>query len=265
MVNLVDIGDAKIACTVSGTGPPLLLMHGAEGSHRMFDAITPHLAPHFKVIAYDQRDCGGTQNPATPSSLLELAEDAKWLLLALGHQRAHVYGTSFGGRVAQAFALRHPRMVDRLVLGSTWPLPEALVTLNGEVVSEIQALRGRLPDSAHDLAGYFFPAAFLEANPELKDIFKSAQPRSERSQRRSHTVSDRPALDPRNLAMPTLFIAGALDQVVPAAVTMRMAADMANSTSVLLEGVGHAGVLQAPEVIAGHVRRFCDLSVSNDD
>jgi len=46
---------------------------------------------------------------------------------------------------------------------------------------------------------------------------------------------------------------------------MRMAADMANSTSVLLEGVGHAGVLQAPEVIASHVRRFCDLSVSNED
>jgi 3-oxoadipate enol-lactonase len=256
MAPILDVGDLHVRCSVSGDGPPLLLIHGAEGSHRMFDDIVPHLAPHFTVIAYDQRDCGETTNPDASSTLDDLACDALGLLQALGHQRAHVFGHSFGGRVAQCLALRHPEAVERLVLGSTWPLPHALGALNPVGVAQIQALRDRLPDSADELVAYFLPSEFLDANPRFRQIFRHASPRSARSQRRVQTVADAPALDPRQLAMPTLLLAGSLDRVVPPDAMLGMAALIPHALAVRLDGVGHAGIAQAPEAVAAHIRRF---------
>lgn len=252
----LDANGLRVACSVTGGGPPLLLIHGAEGNHRMFDQIAPLLAAHFTVIAYDQRDCGDTEGPAVSASLVDLADDAVALLRALGHRSAHVYGTSFGGRVAQCLALRHPDAVQRLVLGSTWPLPESLEALNPDGVALIHALRARLPGSAAELAALFLPESFLEAQPQFKTLFKNAQPQSERSRRRSTTVDDAPAVDLSDLRMPTLLLAGALDRVVPAGITLGMAALIPHAMTLWLEGVGHAGVAQAPGDIALHVRRF---------
>jgi 3-oxoadipate enol-lactonase len=258
MPELRDIGGGvRLACAISGNGPPLVLMHGAEGSHRMFDAIVPLLAKHFEVIAYDQRECGDTENPGTPATLADLADDASALLHALGHAKAHVYGTSFGGRVAQMLAHRHPNHVECLVLGSTWPLPVALEMLNPEGVREIYALQARLPESAEALANYFLPRPFLESHPELKGIFRNVQPQSECSRRRARTVADRPSLEPGAIAVPTLVLAGELDRVVPASVTMDMARAIPGAAFELLGSVGHAGALQVPEAIAERIRRFC--------
>ncbi len=258
MSERVDIGGGvKVACTVSGDGPPLVLMHGAEGSHRMFDAIVPHLAAHFTTIAYDQRDCGESENPVAESTLADLADDAHALMRSLGHAKAHVYGSSFGGRVAQMLAHRHAQAIERLVLGSTWPLPQALEALNPEGVMRIQSLRANLPESAEALAELFLPKAFLETRAELKQIFRNAQPQSERSLRRFRTVADHPPFEPSAIALPTLVLFGEIDRVVPPRVTEAMARTMPNAEPVLLRGVGHAGALQAPDVIAAHIRRFC--------
>jgi pimeloyl-ACP methyl ester carboxylesterase len=258
MPERIDIGGGvKLACTVAGSGPPLVLMHGAEGSHRMFDALVPHLAAHFATIAYDQRDCGDSENPAAESTLADLADDAQALVRALGHAKAHVYGTSFGGRVAQMLAHRHAGAIDRLVLGSTWPLPRALEALNPEGVAQIQALRAKLPESAEALAELFLPKAFLDTRPELKQIFRNAQPQSERSLRRFRTVADLPPFEPDAIGVAALVLFGELDRVVPPRVTEAMAATMPHAEGLMLRGIGHAGALQVPEIIAAHIRRFC--------
>ena len=257
MVTMLELGEVHLAYDVEGSGPPLLLLHGAEGSRRMFDALLPHLSAHFTTITYDQRDCGETTNPPQASSLVDLADDAAAMLRFLGHCRAHVYGTSFGGRVAQMLALRHPDHVDRLVLGSTWPLPTALTDLNGENVKHIFELRAGLPETAEELARYFLPDAFLAAHPALKAIFGNSPPRDERTRRRSSVTDERPALPPSGLTMPTLLMAGDLDRVVPPSATLAMATSMPRATTLRLAGLGHAGALQAPELVARAIRSFC--------
>ncbi len=255
---MVEVGALRIACTVSGEGPPLLLLHGAEGDHRMFDALAAQLAPHFTVIAYDQRDCGETVSPTHPATLHDLARDARDLLLALGHRKAHVYGSSFGGRVAQVLAHCHPEVVDHLVLGSTWALPDALAALNPNGLAEIQALRAQLPESAEALAAYFLPAGFLQEQPQYKAIFRQARPQSERGLRRAQVVAEQLPLPPSALRVPTLLLAGAIDRVVPAAATMAMARTIPGAQAVLLEGVGHAAAVQAPQQVAREILQFCE-------
>jgi pimeloyl-ACP methyl ester carboxylesterase len=258
MARLLDVGALRVSCTVTGSGAPVLLIHGAEGDHRMFDALAAALAPHFTVIAYDQRDCGDTVNPLLPATLDDLARDARELLHALGHERAHVYGSSFGGRVAQVLAHRHPETVDHLVLGSTWALPDSLAALNPQAIAGIGALRARLPDSAEALAAYFLPQEFLDAQPQYKAIFRQARPQSERGLRRAQVVAEQPALNPAALRVPTLLLAGAIDRVVPPAVTMAMAQTIAGAQTVLLPGVGHAAAVQAPHEVAQAILHFCE-------
>jgi 3-oxoadipate enol-lactonase len=255
MTSFVQAGAVRIAFDRQGAGPPLLLMHGAEASRLMFAALMPLLWPHFTVIAYDQRDCGDTDGPEHASTLADLADDARQLIEGLGLGRAHVFGSSFGGRVAQALALRHPRAVDRLVLGSTWPLPEAFEALCPDAVHLAELRRG-LPATAEALATWFFPEAFLRQRPELRGVFANAKPESARSARRAATVQTTLDRDAAAIAAPTLLVAGELDRVAPAGVTLAMATRIRGARTAVLPGVGHAIALQAPEPLAQHLVRF---------
>jgi pimeloyl-ACP methyl ester carboxylesterase len=258
MSGFVQAGGLRIALDRQGEGPPLLLMHGAEASRQMFAPLLPLLAPHFTVIAYDQRDCGDADGPDgadAGSTLADLADDAARLIDALGLGRAHVFGSSFGGRVAQALALRHPQAVNRLVLGSTWPLPEAYEAVCPDA-PRLAALRQQLPATAEELATWFFPEAFLQQRPELRRVFANARPESARSARRAATVQTTLDADAAAITAPTLLLAGELDRVVPPGVTLAMATRIRGAKAVQLPGVGHATALQAPERLARQLIDF---------
>ncbi|WP_326536017.1 alpha/beta fold hydrolase [Pseudorhodoferax sp.] len=256
MPDFIEASGVRTAFEVAGDGPPLLMLHGAEGSRRQFAAVRPALVDRFTVITYDQRDCGETVGPDTPATLAALADDAQALLQALGHASAFVFGTSFGGRVAQVLALRHPGSVRRLVLASTWPLPVALADANPQVARELARLRAQLPGSAEQLAGLFFPAAFLAAHPAARQHFASAPARSARSDRRAAAVGDIPDLDIAGIAQRTLVIAGAADQVVPAELTLSLADAIGDVQTLVLPEVGHLSLAQAPALVARHLRDF---------
>ena len=255
MTEFVQAGEVRVAFDREGHGPAIVLMHGAEASRQMFAALVPHLAKHFTVIAYDQRDCGETEGPESASTLADLAHDAHKFIKALGLKRAHVFGSSFGGRVAQALALLHPQSVDRLVLASTWPLPRPYEELCPDA-RRITQLRQGLPATAEELAGWFFPEGFLKQRPELRQVFAKARPQSARSARRAATVATTLENGVADIVAPTLVLAGELDRVVPASVTLAMAGRIRGADAVLLPAIGHVTALQAPEVVAGHLVRF---------
>ncbi len=256
MTEFMACGEARIAYDVCGSGPALIMMHGAEASRLMFSALVPLLAPHFTVVIYDQRDCGETEAPLRPATLAELAADAAALVAGLEFERAHVFGSSFGGRVAQALAALYPQAVDRLALGSTWPLPRSLVELNPAGAERIRELRQRLPDTAEELATWFFPAPFLAERPEMRRIFANVAAASARTRRRATAVESSIDIDWRTMDLPVLLLAGELDHVVPKDLTLGMASRLPRSEQAVLAGVGHATALQAPVAVASQLLRF---------
>lgn len=263
MTELVTSGVTRTAYQVRGHGPALLLIHGAEANRHSFDALTLHLSDRFTVIAYDQRDCGETQAPEKPATLTDLAEDAHALITELGFSRVHVFGSSFGGRVAQALCARHPERVDRLVLGSTWPLPHTLNELNPQGMTRLQALRSGLPDTAQELAGLFFPEHFLQQRPELRHIFKDVQTGNARSLRRQAAVDSCLSIDWSLLTMPVLLMTGELDQIVPPPLTLGIAAQLLHAQKAVFPGIGHATTLQAPDAVAAYLVRFLTAEQSS--
>ena len=184
-MSAIDANGTTIAFKQSGGGPPVVLIHGAEADHSMFDRFGAILARHFTVIAYDQRDSGATRNPAVPYGLAELAEDAAALIQRLGYQRAHVFGTSLGGVIAQVLAVRHPHRVDRLVLSSTFRAGVPPPSINPEVFARLAALRTGLPGTAAEIAEYFFPGGYLAAHPEAVGLFAGTARDGAQKQRRA--------------------------------------------------------------------------------
>lgn len=115
-----EVPGAKLYYEVHGEGVPLLLHPGFGCSVEIYFSSIAALARHLQVIVFDPRGAGrssaGDASSTTPKTF---ADDAAALLDVLEVDAAHVFGTSFGGMMAQHLALEHPKRVRRLVLGCT--------------------------------------------------------------------------------------------------------------------------------------------------
>ncbi len=121
--------DVELHWESTGDGPPVLLVMGLGMNATGWWRTVPVLARRLRVIAFDNRGVGRSGRPPGPYTMDQLADDAVAVLDAAGVDRAHVYGLSLGGMIAQEVALRHPSRVERLVLGATTPGGERAVPI----------------------------------------------------------------------------------------------------------------------------------------
>ncbi len=121
MPEAVERGYAPVEGTelyyeIHGTGAALVMLHGGVTPSGMFDAPLAEMARRFKVIAIHARGHGLSKDTAAPWSFEQDADDVAAVLKHLGIAKASVMGYSFGGAIALQFAIRHPGMLDRLVV-----------------------------------------------------------------------------------------------------------------------------------------------------
>jgi pimeloyl-ACP methyl ester carboxylesterase len=104
-----------------GSGPPLLLLHGGGSTAQTsFGAVIPRLARTHHLIAPEQQAHGHSGDRDRPLSFEQMADDTAALLAQLGIAHADVLGFSNGGVVAMELAMRHPRLVRRLIVCSSY-------------------------------------------------------------------------------------------------------------------------------------------------
>jgi len=130
----IAVNDINIYYETGGIGERLLYISGTGGDIRNKPSIFESpLVDHFEVLTYDQRGFGQTSKPDKPYSMAGYADDAAGLLDVLNWDRCLVIGISFGGMVAQEFALRHTQRIRKLALkctssggagGDSYPLHE---------------------------------------------------------------------------------------------------------------------------------------------
>ena len=175
-IRSVAVGDLSVAYRELGRGAPVVILHGAEGDHRVHDLLQDELASHFRTLSFDQRDCGHTRFlGAEPAdySLVDVASDAIGLLDALGCERASFVGISLGGLLGQIIAVNWPERVERLVLGLTWPGNLRLQDLNPEGVQTRARLSQPGEGSERRLVEFMSTPEFVAAHPEIVDQLRA--------------------------------------------------------------------------------------------
>ncbi|MFD4637202.1 alpha/beta fold hydrolase [Lentzea sp. NPDC058436] len=136
----------RLFYSVEGSGPPLLLVAGQANSSRWWSQVREDFSAHFTTIVTDHRGTGSSDKPDVPYSTRMFAADSVAVLADAGIGKAHVYGTSMGGRIAQWIAAGHSSYVDRLVLGCTSPGGEHAIERSAEVrksLAQVDAMKAR--------------------------------------------------------------------------------------------------------------------------
>jgi pimeloyl-ACP methyl ester carboxylesterase len=114
-----EVNGIKLYYEIQGSGKPLVLLHGGLGAIEMFGPNLAALAKSRQVIGVDLQGHGRTADIDRPLSVEFMADDIAALIKHLGLQRADIMGYSLGGGVALQTAIRHPEVVDKLVVVST--------------------------------------------------------------------------------------------------------------------------------------------------
>jgi pimeloyl-ACP methyl ester carboxylesterase len=213
-------------------GLPLILLEGMGGDIPGWRRNIPTLARELRVIAYDFRGNGNSDEPPSPCTMATFVEDTLALLDSLGIDRSHVYGQSFGGMVAQEMALARRDRVRTLVLACTHAGPSTAVRVRGARVPKGEPWRA------------MYAAGFPERHPEhvAEDLrIGAAQPKHPEGGRRQwEAMQGFDSFDRLpTIGVPTLVLHGTEDLAVSPENAEILAGRIPGAELMLLEGAGH--------------------------
>jgi len=258
-LELVDVDSRPIAYRRAGSGPPLVLLHGAWSDGREWRRQLEELSDEFTVIAWDAPGCGGSWDPPDEFPLAAYADVVAGFVDAIGVVRPHVLGLSFGGGLALEVYRRHPSLPRSLVLASAYAgwagsLPREEVAARVRRVLD-EAARPPAEWAPGYLPGFFAGAVPQAARDEVLEIMLDVRPTGIRPMVKAFAAADlRDAL--ATIAVPTLLLYGELDTRAPRAVAESLHAGIPGSELVMLADVGHVTNVEAPDAFNAVVRRF---------
>jgi pimeloyl-ACP methyl ester carboxylesterase len=258
----VGIDNGKLYYEASGSGEPVILLHGGNLDRRMWDAQFAVLRPHFRVIRYDARGFGRSSPADQPFAA---HDDLAALFRELNLTRASLVGLSLGGRIAMDFTLAHPEMVDRLVLaapgisGGKW-------AADGDTLWLVAARAAAQRRDSVGVALAWLQSAYIasalkppQQAERLRQIvidnadFWMGMVRHQDLEREANP----PAADRlRELKAPVLLIVGTADTPFILDVAQAITQQGANVRRVDLPGIGHMINLEAPNRFNAEVLRF---------
>ncbi len=276
-MTIAQINGTDIYYETHGSGFPLVFVHGGfgglgTGQGGNIPAWVDEFARSFQVILYDRRSSGRSGFPETPHTMGQFATDIRELLRHVGHERAHVWGTSAGGHIAMAFGLEYPEAAGTLVIAESAPWLSRDRELLARLNERIAIMKTGGADAAYEarreggtvglnLFAATRPAESIaeeRARKERADAIRAqlaTVPREERIAKYAaelRTYEAYAGFDASarlgELTMPVLVVYGTGDTVFPNAGWSELARGRENITYLPVEGAEH-GQATTPETL----------------
>ena len=243
---------------VEGNGSPIIFVHGIGATRHAWDAVISCLRERHTCISYDLRGHGVSPIPPPPYTLDHMVTDLNRLQTRLNIERAHVIGHSLGGMIGPAYARRWPDRVHTLGLLSTAAARSVEDHAKVEAVvasMEAHGISDRLPM----LVSRWFTDAFIEQNPHVVEL------------RLKQVLATDPAVFINvfhlyaetemlpwlgEIVAPSLVLTGEFDGGCSPRLNRIMAKQIPDAVLVILDGVKHAILLEAPERVAEEIQNF---------
>jgi len=253
-----------LARRVDGDGEPLLLLNGIAMSMASWEPVAVPLARDFQVIRCDLR--GQLMSPGPPpADVAEHAVDVAALLDDLGIGRCHVVGTSFGGVVGAIVAARSPKRVRSLVsIASTDGFDDVMAhEVRRWRAATVAAVEGPNRDAlAEVLEPVAYAANWLETHQEERRLARAAVAALPdawyKDLVRLIDSADSFVLKDvlGGVRCPALVVAAGEDGFIPRSRCRALAESILNAEFDVIEGAGHAVVIEQPDRVAEIVGSF---------
>jgi 3-oxoadipate enol-lactonase len=261
----VKAGDIYLYYETHGQGEPLVYVNGFGATTETLPRRITELVKHYRVVIYDTRGAGRSDAPDMPYSPAMMADDLAALLDAIGINAAHICGESFGGMIAQHFALGYPQKVISLILRCTTCGGSHTAPRDPEyarLFTDPQLLS--LPDAEREnlRSTFMFSQAYVRSCPEkigelLHQRTTIKYPTSPQAYKRLSQVSAAHDTYDRlpQISAPTLVIHGNADRIISHENAQILAKRIPHAQLVIFNNAGHL-LAEVPEEVDKTVLEF---------
>lgn len=261
---LTSGSEARIYYEVRGRreSPPLVLLRGLGRSLAHWVGVHDELEDRFRVVLIDNRGVGKSRAPLLPFTTANMATDVARVLDHAGIARAHLFGTSLGGMVAQRVAIDHPQRVDRLILGCTTAGGKEAPRARWSTIGRLLRARIISPEAAmRAQVEVLLSRAFATAHPEVLSRWVELDkelpvPRRVLAYQVAAALSHHTAEELHRITAPTLILSADVDELVPPANSRLLARRIRGAELAWLEGAAHDFPTERPRETARMITEF---------
>lgn len=250
----------------TGSGTPLVLLHGFTGSSENWRSARAALNPHVRTITVDLPGHGRTGSPDDPQryTMDSAAADLAAIFARLGLPPVHLLGYSMGGRLALYIALKHPSLVSSLILESASPGLVDAAERAARAESDERLARQIEAEGMAAFADYWtalplFASQSDDLRQRLRDQRLNNNPRGLTNSLRQMGTGVQPSLWEHlgRVTCPTLLIAGQHDARF-SGIARQMERLIPDSRAVIVPDAGHTVHAEQPAAYAQTVLKFID-------
>jgi pimeloyl-ACP methyl ester carboxylesterase len=258
----VRVNEIELYYESHGRGEPLVLVPGFGTGLWIWYRQVADFASKFRTIVFDPRGVARSIAPDGPLDMRRLADDVAALLDALQVERAHVLGASFGGFVAQEFALAYPERTRALILCCTSyggprhcpPAPETL-----QAIASTKGLNTE--ERVRENLLLAFSPEFVARHPsEIERVIRLRAENHVPESAYLRQLQAAMAFDAEGrvaeIASPTLVITGDADVIVPRQNSSNLAAAIPGARLQVIEGGSHTFFIERPAEFNRAVVKF---------
>ncbi|HET9527129.1 MAG TPA: alpha/beta hydrolase [Pyrinomonadaceae bacterium] len=258
----ISVNGLKLYYEIEGDGEPVVLIPGFAAGRWIWFKQTSDLSRNFRVIVFDPRGVSASDKPEGSQTISLLADDVAHLLQTIGIESAHIVGASFGGFVAQEFALKYPAMTRKLVLCCTSfggpnhvvPTVETLLALastkglNSEERMRANLLLAFSPEYVQTQVAEVDHVVHLRSINEVPEHIYLSQLQAAMSFNAESRLEQ--------LDRPTLVLTGNADVIVPVQNSRNLAAKIRGAELRIIEGGSHTFFIERSAEFNRVVREF---------
>ncbi len=243
---------------IEGQGPALYMIHGIGSRKTTWNPLIEVLKDRFTCVSYDLRGHGDSPVPTTPYTLDLMVADLEALRQKLGHRKIHIIGHSLGGMIGPAYARAWPEQTLTVGLLSTAAGRSEEDRAKLKAVYDAMVQQGVMPVIS-TLVTRWYTDEFISSRPDLIEL-------------RKQQVADTPEavflsvfelyanteMAPwlHQVACPCLVLTGELDGACNPRLNRFIHQQLADSELVILAGIKHSILVEAPQLVAPHVEAF---------
>ena len=248
----------RLTCRIDGQDdkPTLVMVNSLGTDLRMWDPQVARLGRNLRIVRYDSRGHGASDVPDGPYTIEQLGLDLLALLDTLQIERAHICGLSLGGIVALWFAIHYPNRVDRAVFANT----AARIGTKETWAARIAAVqKGGMAAVQDAVLARFLSEKFRQQHPE---VVQQVATMLDATNPIGYIGSCAALLDAdlrakvSTIHIPSLIIAGGLDESTPPAQAGELHAAIAGSKLVIMHEVAHLSNVEQPEAFSKYLLNF---------